>query len=79
MVAAATKLEAKNIAKSKWFIGCKKNHKDDIASLEMFFGCNHCELIKKIDNWEIELIRDSNFIEANNYTYWYGYQKIDGI
>ena len=37
LVAASTKLEAKNIAKSKWLIGCKKKHKDDIAFLEMFY------------------------------------------
>ena len=34
LVIASNKLEAKNIAKSKWLIGLKKKHKDDIASLE---------------------------------------------
>ena len=48
LVAASTKLEAKNIAKSKWLIGCKKKHKDDIASLEMLTSCDDCELIKKM-------------------------------
>ena len=33
LVIASTKLEAKNIAKSKWLIGCKKKHKDDIFML----------------------------------------------
>ena len=28
LVIASNKLEAKNIAKSKWLIGCKKKHKD---------------------------------------------------
>ena len=79
LVAASTKLEATNIAKSKWLIGFKKKHKDDIASLEMFFCCDDCELIKKIGNWEIELTQDDNFIEENNYPDWYGYQKIDVI
>ena len=79
LVAASTKLEAKNIAKSKWLIGCKKKHNDDIASLEMLFCCDDCELIKKIGNWEIELTQDDNFIEENNYPDWYGYQKIDVI
>ena len=32
LVIATNKIEAKNIAKSKWIIGCKKKHKDDIAS-----------------------------------------------
>ena len=72
-------LRQKNIAKSKWLIGCKKKHKDDIASLEMLLRCDDCELIKKIGKWEIELIPDNNFIEENNYPDWYGYQKIDGI
>ena len=70
-------LEATNIAKSKWLIGCKKKHKDDLASLEMLISCDDCEIIKKIGNWEIELIPDNNFIEENNYPDWYGYQKID--
>jgi len=78
-VTASTDLEAKNIAKSKWLIGCKKKHKDDIASLERLFCCDDCELIKKIGNWEIELIPDNNFIDENNYPDWYGYKKIDGI
>jgi len=79
LVIASTKLEAKNIAKSKWLIGCKKKHKDDIASLEMLCCCDDCELIKKIGNWQIELTQDNNCIEENNYPDWYGYQKIDGI
>ena len=78
LVVASTKLEAKNIAKSKWLIGCKKKHKDDIASLEILLRCDDCELIKKIGNWQIELTPNNNFIEENNYPDWYGYQKIDG-
>ena len=79
LVTASTKFEAKNIAKSKWLIGCKKKHKDDIASLEMLFSCDDCALIKKVGNWEIELTQDNNFIEENNYPDWYVYQKIDEI
>ena len=79
LVAASTKLEAKNIAKSKWLIGCKKKHKDDIYSLEMLLSCDDCELIKKIGKWQIELTPDNNLKEENNYPDWYGYQKIDGI
>ena len=77
LVAASTKLEATNIAKSKWLIGCKKKHKDDIASLEMLIRCDDCELIKKIGNWQIELTPDNKFIEENNYPDWYGYKRID--
>ena len=77
LVAASTKLEATNIAKSKWLIDSKKKHKDDIATLEMLTCCDDCEQIKKIGNWEIELTPDNNFIQENNYPDLYGYQKID--
>ena len=76
LVIASSKLEAKNIAKSKWLIGCKKKHKDDLASLEMLISLDDCEQIKKIGIWEIELTPDNNFIEENNYPDWYGYHKI---
>ena len=76
LVTASNKIEAKNIAKSKWLIGCEKKHKDDIASLEILISCDDCEVIKKIGNWEIELIPDKNCIKENNYPDWYGYQKI---
>jgi len=79
LVIASTKLEAKNIAKSKWLSGCKKKHKDDIASLEMLFSCDECKQLKKIGKWEIELTKENNFIEENNYPDWYGYKKIDEI
>ena len=79
IVIASNKLEAKNKAKSQWLIGCKKKHKDDIASLEILLRCDDCELIKKIGKWLIELTPDNNFIEENNYPDRYGYQKIDGI
>ena len=78
LVTASTKLEAKNIAKSKWLIGCKKKHKDDIASIERLICCDDSAIIKRIGNWEIELIPNNKFIEENNYPDWYGYQKIEG-
>ena len=78
LVIASNKSEAKNIAKSKWLIGFKKKHKDDLASLEKLIRCDDCELIKKIGNWQIELTPDNNISQENNYPDWYGYQKIDG-
>ena len=77
LVIASNKLEAKKKAKSKWLIGCKKKHKDDLAYLEMIISCDDCEQIKKIGNWQIELIPDNNFIQENNYPDWYGYKRID--
>ena len=79
LVTASTKVEAKNIAKSKWLIGCKKKHKDDIASLKNLNILDDCEVIKNIDKWEIELISDNNAHEENNLPDWYGYKRIDII
>jgi len=77
LVITSNKLEAINKAKSKWLIGCKKKHKDDIASLEMLISCEDCQLIKNIGNWQIKLTRDKHFFQENNHPDWYGYQKID--
>ena len=38
-----------------------------------------CEVIKKIDNWVIELILENNLVEETNYPDWFGYKKIDKI
>ena len=77
LVAASSSFEAKNIAKSKWLIGCKEKHKDDIACLKKFSGVDNCKVIKNINNWEIELIQGGNCIEETNFPDWYGYMRID--
>ncbi|MCR8538957.1 MAG: DUF1543 domain-containing protein [Prochlorococcus marinus CUG1439] len=78
LVVASSELEAKNIAKSKWLKGYQKKHKDDIASLKKI-GCDDCQLIKKIGNWEIELTLENNIIQENNTPDWFGYKRIDKI
>ena len=77
LVVASSPLEAKKIAKSKWLIGCKKKHKDDLAALKIFSDFDDCEIIKKIGDWEIELQPESNFNEETNAPDWYGYKRID--
>ena len=79
LVVASSSLEAKNKAKSKWLSGCRKKHKDDIASLSTLIGCDDCQLIKNIGSWEIELILENNSLEETNYPDWYGYKRIDKI
>tara|TARA_A100001035_G_scaffold110601_1_gene86760 strand:- start:257 stop:841 length:585 start_codon:yes stop_codon:yes gene_type:complete len=79
LVVAKSKLEAKNIAKAKWLMGCKKKHKDDIASLKTLIGCDDCQLIRSIGNWEIELTLENNYIDESNYPDWFGYKRIDTI
>ena len=79
LVVASSSLEAKNKAKSKWLSGCRKKHKDDIASLNKLISCDDCQLIKNIGSWEIELILENNLLEETNYPDWYGYKRIDKI
>ena len=76
LVVASSSLEAKNKAKSKWLNGYKKKHKDDIFSIKKFI-LDDCDPIKKIGNWEIELIPENNFFEENNSPDWFGYMRID--
>jgi len=79
LVVAKSELEAKNIAKAKWLMGCKKKHKDDIASLKILIGCDDCQLIRTIGNWEIELTLENNCIDGPNNPDWFGYKRIDTI
>ena len=79
LVVASSKLEAKNIAKSKWLMGSKKKHKDDVSSLERLIGCDDSKLIQSIGNWEIVLTKDNNSFEETNNPDWYGYKRIDKI
>ena len=79
LVIASDELEAKNIAKSKWLKGCKKKHKDDIASLKKLIGCDDCKLLKMIGDWEIVLTLENNLIQETNNPDWYGYKRIDYI
>ena len=79
LVAATSSFEAKNKAKSKWLNGCKKKHKDDLAPLNDLRTFDDCEIISKIDNWEIDLQKENNCVEDNFYPDWYGYKRIDMI
>ena len=79
LVVASSDLEAKKKAKSKWLIGYKKKHKDDITFLRKLITLDDCKLIKKIGNWEIDLIQENGFFEENNYPDWYGFKRIDKI
>ena len=76
-VVASSPSEAKNKAKSKWLIDCKKKHKDDISAVKSFTDVDDCEVIKYIKNWEIELILNDNYVEEENIPDWFGYMRID--
>ena len=78
LVVASSKLEAKKYQNLNGFWVIKK-HKDDITSLKKLIGCDDCQLIKKVGNWEIELTLENILIEENNHPDWYGYKRIDKI
>ncbi len=80
LIVASSSLEAKNIAKSKWLKSCKKKHKDDISKLKIFSDFDNCQMIKKFDNWEIELLEENSPLpQRNDAPDWIGYIKIDGM
>ena len=73
----STSSEAKNKAKSKWLIDYKQKHKDDIFNIKSFTDVDDCEVIKNINNWEIELIPNDKYVEEKNIPDWFGYRRID--
>ena len=79
LVVASSSFEAKNKAKSKWLNGCKKKHKDDITRLNDLWTYDDCQIISKIDNWEIKLKKENNCVEETFYPDWYGFKRIDMI
>ncbi len=77
LVVASSLSEAKNKAKSKWLIDSQKKHIDDIYTVKSFADVDECEVIKNINNWEIELIPNDNHLEEKNIPDWFGYMRID--
>ena len=43
----------------------------------MMSDVDDCEIIKNIDNWEIELTFQNDFNKESNSPDWYGYMRID--
>ena len=77
LVVASSPSEAKNKAKSKWLIDCKKKHKDDISVEKKFTDVDDCEVIKYIKDLEIELTLKDNYVVQENTPDWFGYMRID--
>ena len=66
LVVAQNSCEAKKIAKSKWLLGYKKTHKDNLDSLEIISDADNCEVIKNIDDWEIDLTLEVGINKETN-------------
>ena len=79
LVVAKNSKDAKNIAKSKWLLGHRKTHKDNLSSLDMVSDVDDCEVIQNIDNWLIDLTLEEDFREERICPDWFGYMRIDKI
>ena len=55
----------------------KKKHTDDIYTVKSFTDVDECEVIKNINDWEIELIPNGNHLGEKNIPDWFGYMRID--
>ena len=55
----------------------KKKHIDDIYTVKSFTDVKECEVMKNINDWEIELIPNANHLEEKNIPDWFGYMRID--
>ena len=50
-----------------------------VKLLKILIGCDDCQLIRSIGNWEIELTLENNYIDESNSPDWFGYKRIDTI
>tara|TARA_Y100001968_G_scaffold217938_1_gene200519 strand:+ start:1034 stop:1597 length:564 start_codon:yes stop_codon:yes gene_type:complete len=77
IVIASTANEAKIKAKERWLKDLKLTHKDDLYPIKRIKGLDNCIPIKKVNNWEIELIPEK-FGKCQLFIPdWYGYKRID--
>ena len=79
LVVAEKAIEAKNKAKSNWKLKLKNKHNDDFSNINKFEQIDDVHSIKKIKNWEIKLISDSEKRSQDLIPDWYGYMRIDNI
>ena len=62
--------------RKEWFGIIEGLHIDSYKKIDIE---DDCEIIKKVGNWEIELILENNSAENTYYPDWYGYKRIDMI
>ena len=67
----------KKIAKSKWLLGYRKTHQDNLSLVEKISDVDDCEVIKNLDHWEIDLKLEDELNDQDNSPDWFGYMKLD--
>ena len=79
LIAAKTALEAKKKAKKKWVLNLKGKHNDDFSEIRNFKQIDDLHSIKKIKEWEINLIPDPQKRNQRLIPDWFGYWRIDNF
>ena len=77
LVVAKNSQDAKKIAKSKWLLGYRKTHQDNLSLVEKISDVDDCEVIKNLDHWEIDLKLEDELNDQDNSPDWFGYMKLD--
>tara|TARA_B100000965_G_scaffold393363_1_gene404108 strand:+ start:862 stop:1419 length:558 start_codon:yes stop_codon:yes gene_type:complete len=77
LVVAKKAIEAKKKAKMNWQSRLKNKHNDDYSGIQTFEQVDDLHCIKKINNWQIELISDPKKRNEKLIPDWYGYRRID--
>ncbi|MBW3041703.1 DUF1543 domain-containing protein [Prochlorococcus marinus] len=77
LVVAKKAIDAKKKAKKYWESDLKLKHNDDCSGINNFEKVDDIHSIKRINNWEIELINDPEKRSEELIPDWYGYMRID--
>ena len=79
LVVAKKAIDAKKKAKKNWILNLKNKHNDDLSGIKIFEQVDDVHSIKKIRNWEINLISDPQKRSEKIIPDWYGYMRIDNF
>ena len=77
LVVANKATDAKKKAKTNWESSLRNKHNDDYSDIKNFEQVDDIYSIKKIENWEIKLIHDTEKRNEKLIPDWYGYMRID--
>ena len=77
LVVAKKSIDAKKKARNNWESNLKNKHNDDYSGIKDFEKIDDIHPIKKIQNWEINLIYDPEERSEKIVPDWYGYMRID--
>ena len=77
LVVAKKATEAKRKAKKNWKLNLEQKHNDDCSEIINIEKIDDIHSIRKINEWDIKLIYDSEERDEKIIPDWYGYLRID--